>query len=58
MKKLLLLLVITLSTVSYYQTPITYDNFQNAVNTCLSNNTDDGMCSNSEYRSIPDWDVS
>ena len=58
MKKLLLLLVISLSTASYSQTPITDANFQQAINTCLSTNPEDGLCSDSEYGGMPDWDVS
>jgi len=38
-----------LSSVSYSQTPITQDNFQTAINTCLTTNPEDGMCSESEY---------
>ena len=58
MKKLILLLVITLSTISYSQTEITDDNFYTAINTCLSTNATDGMCTDSEYGAMPDWDVS
>ena len=58
MKKLLLLLAITLSTISYSQTAITDDNFQDAINTCLSTNPVDGMCTDSEYGAMPTWDVS
>jgi surface protein len=58
MRKLLLLLVITLSTISYSQTAITDANIQNAINTCLSTNPVDGMCTDSEYGAMPDWDVS
>ena len=39
-------------------TSITDANFQTAINTCLSTNPVDGMCSDSEYGSMPDWDVS
>ena len=56
MKKLLLLLAITFSTASYSQ--LTDANFQDAINTCLSTNPVDGLCTNSEYGSMPDWDVS
>ena len=58
MKKLLLLLAITIATASYSQTAITDSNFQQAINTCLSTNPVDGMCSDSEYGAMPDWDVS
>ncbi|MDC0178051.1 BspA family leucine-rich repeat surface protein, partial [Polaribacter sp.] len=40
------------------KTPITDANFQSAINTCLSTNPVDGMCSDSEYGAMPDWDVS
>jgi len=56
MKKLILLLFIPL--VSFGQTPITDDNFYQAIETCLSTNPVDGMCSDSEYGAMPDWDVS
>jgi surface protein len=39
-------------------TPITDANFQEAINTCLSTNPVDGLCSSSEYGAMPDWDVS
>ena len=58
MKKLLLLLAITFSTASYSQTAITDANFQDAINTCLTTNPVDGMCTSSEYGAMPDWDVS
>jgi len=56
MKKLILLLFIPL--VSFGQTPITDANFNQAIWTCLSTNPIDGMCLNSEYGAMPDWDVS
>ena len=57
MKKItILLLAITFSTASYSQ--LTDANFQTAINTCLSTNPEDGLCSDSEYGSMPDWDVS
>jgi len=40
------------------KTPITDTNFQEAINTCLSTNPEDGLCSDSEYGAMPDWDVS
>ena len=58
MKKITLLFVMILSAVSYSQTPITDANFRNAIETCLTTNPVDGMCSDSEYGAIPDWDVS
>jgi surface protein len=39
-------------------TPITDTNFQTAINECLTTNPEDGMCSESEYGAMPDWDVS
>jgi surface protein len=39
-------------------TLITDANFQTAINTCLTTNPVDGLCSNSEYGAMPDWDVS
>ena len=47
-----------LSTVSYSQTAITDANFSQAIATCLSTNPIDGMCSDSEFGAMPDWDVS
>tara|TARA_B110000003_G_scaffold172618_1_gene172227 strand:+ start:71434 stop:72522 length:1089 start_codon:yes stop_codon:yes gene_type:complete len=58
MKKIIILFIMILSTVSYSQTAITDSNFQQAINTCLSTNPVDGMCSDSEYGAMPDWDVS
>ena len=58
MKKPLLLLAFLVSTITYSQTPITDANIQEAINTCLSTNPVDGMCSDSEYGAMPDWDVS
>ena len=58
MKKLLLLFAIILCTASYSQTAITDTNFQTAINTCLSTNATDGMCTTSEYGAMPNWDVS
>ena len=56
MKKLILLLFIPL--VSFGQTAITDANRYQAIETCLSTNPIDGMCSDSEYGAMPDWDVS
>ena len=39
-------------------TTITDSNFASAISTCLSTNPVDGLCSSSEYGSMPDWDVS
>ena len=37
---------------------LTDTNFASAISTCLSTNAVDGLCSLSEYGSMPDWDVS
>ena len=58
MKKIIIVFMMILSTVSYSQTNITDANFQTAINTCLSTNPEDGLCSDSEYGAMPDWDVS
>ena len=39
-------------------TQITDSNFYSAIETCLGTNPVDGLCSSSEYGSMPDWDVS
>ena len=57
MKKLFYLFLL-ISLFGYSQTQITNDNFQEAINTCLTTNPVDGMCSDSEYGAMPDWDVS
>jgi hypothetical protein len=57
MKKITFLLVF-ISIFGYAQTPITDANIRQAVNTCLNTNPVDGMCSDSEYGAMPDWDVS
>ena len=53
MKKPLLLSALLIFACSYGQTPITDVNFQEAINTCLSTNPIDGMCSDSEYGATP-----
>ena len=58
MKKIIILFMMILSSVSYSQTPITDANFQQAINNCLTTNPVDGLCTNSEYGAMPDWDVS
>ena len=57
MKKIIILFIMILSTVSYSQTPITQANFQTAINNCLTTNPADGLCSDSEYGAMKDWDV-
>ena len=39
-------------------TQITDSNFHSAIETCLGTNPVDGLCSSSEYGSMPGWDVS
>ena len=58
MKKLLLLSALFIFACSYGQTPITDANFAQAIETCLSTHPITGMCSDSEYGAMPDWDVS
>ena len=38
-------------------TQINDSNFHSAIETCLGTNPVDGLCSSSEYGSMPDWDV-
>ena len=57
MRKLHFILVF-ISIFGYSQTRITDSNFGTAINICLSTNPVDGMCSDSEYGAMPDWDVS
>jgi surface protein len=47
-----------ISVLGYSQTQITDANFQEAINTCLTTNPVDGLCSDNEYGPMPDWDVS
>ena len=59
MKKLTyLFLALLICSLSYGQTPITDSNIVQAVETCLSTHPVTGMCSDSEYGAMPDWDVS
>ena len=59
MKKFILSLsfLFIISTISHAQ-QLTDATFQNAVNACLSTNPVDGLCTNSQYGIMPDWDVS
>ncbi|WP_339896270.1 BspA family leucine-rich repeat surface protein [uncultured Algibacter sp.] len=57
MKKITFILYF-ISILGYSQTPITDDNFYDAIQTCLKTNPVDGLCSNSEYGAMPNWDVS
>ena len=58
MLKLQFVLLLATSFCFSQNTPITDANFQTAINTCLTTNPEDGMCSDSEYGAMPDWDVS
>ena len=58
MKKITTLLILFYCVIITAQTPITDANIKIAVNTCLSTNPIDGMCSESEYGAMPSWDVS
>jgi len=58
MQKLFLVLILFTSVLIKAQPPINNANFQQAINTCLATNPVDGLCSNSEYGAMPDWDVS
>ena len=53
-----LFLALLICSLSYGQTPITDSNIVQAVETCLSTHPVTGMCSDSEYGAMPDWDVS
>ena len=60
-KGLLLVLVFTVIATletALAVTQITDSNFHSAIETCLGMNPVDGLCSSSEYGSMPDWDVS
>ena len=58
MKKITTLFILFFCFILNAQTPITDANIRQAVNTCLTTNPIDGMCSDSEYGAMPDWDVS
>ena len=58
MKHTLTLLLLLLSTIAYYQTLITDANFKTAIADCLSTHPVTGLCVDSEYGPMPDWDVS
>ena len=51
-------LLVFISLFGYAQTQLTDANIKTAINTCLSTNPVDGMCSDSEYGVMPTWDVS
>lgn len=58
MKKLIPLFALLIFALGFGQTPITDANFKAAITNCLATNPIDGMCSESEYGAMPDWDVS
>lgn len=58
MKKLIPLFALLIFALGFGQTPITDSNFHAAITNCLTTNPQDGMCSESEYGAMPDWDVS
>ena len=57
-RKLLILFLLTITYFTNSQTPITDSNIQRAVNICLSTHPVTGLCTDSEYGSITEWDVS
>jgi surface protein len=57
MKTPILILLLFSCLLIKAQTHINDDNFRQAINTCLSTNPVDGMCSDSEYGAMPDWYV-
>ena len=56
--KNILIFLLFISSVGYSQTQITNANFKSAINTCLSTHPVTGLCIDSEYGPMPDWDVS
>ena len=54
---LLFLFVVTINKALAITT-ITNENFATAISTCLSMDPVGGLCSSSEYGSMPDWDTS
>jgi len=58
MKKITTLFILFCSFILNAQTAINDANFQQAINTCLSTNPADGMCSETEYGAMPSWNVS
>ncbi len=51
-------LLLTSFLIKAQTTAIDNTNFDQAINICLTTNPVDGMCSDSEYGAMPDWDVS
>lgn len=58
MYKLQFVLLLATSFCFSQNTPITNANFQDAINTCLTTNPINGICTSSEYGAMPSWDVS
>ena len=58
MKTSVVLLVTMFTIASYSQKPITDDNFEDAITDCLSSAPEDGLCTESDYGIMPEWDVS
>ena len=56
--KNILYILLFISSVGYSQTPITDANFNAAIDDCLSTHPVTGLCVDSEYGPMPDWDVS
>ncbi|MDA9018478.1 BspA family leucine-rich repeat surface protein, partial [Saprospiraceae bacterium] len=56
--KNILYILLFISSVGYSQTPITDANFNAAIADCLSTHPVTGLCVDSEYGAMPDWDVS
>ena len=56
--KNILYILLFISSVGYSQTPITDANFNAAIADCLSTHPVTGLCVDSEYGPMPDWDVS
>ena len=58
MKTSVVLLVTMFTVASYSQISITDDNFDDAITDCLSSAPEDGLCTESDYGIMPEWDVS
>ena len=58
MKNLLLLPTLFTFVIGFSQTPITNGNFDAAIADCLATHPVTGLCVDSEYGPMPDWDVS
>ena len=58
MKTSIALLVTMFTIASYSQTPITDANFDDAIADCLSSAPEDGLCTESDYGIMPEWNVS